>query len=649
MTADTAERNDATGREEKVTLGFETEAKQLLKLMIHSLYSNREVFLRELVSNASDATDKLRFEALARPELLEEDPELHIRIELDAEARELRITDNGIGMSREELIENLGTIARSGTARFLEQLTGDQKKDAQLIGQFGVGFYSSFIVADRVSVETRRAGAPAGEGWCWSSTGEADYDLEPIERAERGSTVVLHLKSDASEFLEPFRLRSVIKKYADHIAIPVQLAKEAPAVEEGDEDDAAPAVEFETVNDARALWTRPRKDVSDEEYTEFYHHVSHDFEDPITWSHNRVEGKYEYTSLLYVPKRAPFDLYNRESPRGLKLYVKRVFIMDDAEQFLPLYLRFVRGVVDSADLPLNVSREILQQDERVDSIRGALTKRVLDMLEKLAKDDAEVYQGFWDELGQVLKEGPAEDFANRERIAGLLRFASTHSGEAKQDQSLAAYVERMKAGQKEIWYVTGDSFAAAKGSPHLELFRKHGIEVLLLTDRLDEWLMSQLREFDGKELKDVARGELDLAALGIEEEPEAEQGEEAQKESEGAVARIREALGERVDEVRTTRRLTESPACLVVRDDDLGPQMRKLLQDAGQDVPEMKPILEINPQHVLVRRLAAEADDARAADLAEVLLAQAQLAEGEALEDPAAYVARINRLLAELN
>lgn len=648
MTADTADRNDTPRSDEKVTLGFETEAKQLLKLMIHSLYSNREVFLRELVSNASDATDKLRFEALARPELLEEDPDLRIRIEVDPEARELRISDNGIGMNREELIENLGTIARSGTARFLEQLTGDQQKDAQLIGQFGVGFYSSFIVADRVSVETRRAGAPAGEGWRWSSAGEADYDLEPIERAERGSTVVLHLKADAGEFLETIRLRSVIKKYADHIAIPVQLEKEVPPAEEGEEVAEAPP-EFETVNDARALWTRPRKDVSDEEYTEFYHHVSHDFEDPLTWSHNRVEGKYEYTSLLFVPKRAPFDLYNRESPRGLKLYVKRVFIMDDAEQFLPLYLRFVRGVVDSADLPLNVSREILQQDERVDSIRGALTKRTLDMLEKLAKDDAEAYQGFWDELGQVLKEGPAEDFANRERIAGLLRFATTHTNEAKQDQSLADYVERMKEGQKEIWYVTGDSWAAAKGSPHLELFRKHGIEVLVLSDRLDDWLMNQLREFDGKELKDVARGELDLAALGIAEEPEAEQPEEEKKESEGAIARIRDALGERVEDVRTTRRLTESPACLVVKEDDLGPQMRKLLQDAGQELPEMRPILEINAQHVLVRRLAAEGDDARAADLAEVLLAQAQLAEGEALEDPAAYVTRINRLLAELD
>ena len=647
---------DDTASDEKVTLGFETEAKQLLKLMIHSLYSNREVFLRELISNASDAADKLRFEALERPELLEEDADLHIRIEVDADARELRIHDNGIGMDRQELIENLGTIARSGTARFLERLTGDQAKDSQLIGQFGVGFYSSFIVADRVTVETRRAGAEAGRGWRWSSAGESDYELEPISRDARGSTVTLHMKADAGEFLESFRLRSVIKKYADHIAIPVQLQKSIPASAEADSSDeadvaeeAVEAVEWETVNAAKALWTRPRTDVSDEEYTEFYHHVSHDFEDPLTWSHNKVEGKLEYTSLLYVPKRAPFDLYNRESPRGLKLYVRRVFIMDDAEQFLPLYLRFVRGVLDSADLPLNVSRELLQQDGRVESIRSALTKRVLDLLEKLAKNDADKYQSFWDELGQVLKEGPAEDFGNRERIAGLLRFATSHDGEAAQKHGLADYVGRMKEGQKEIWYVTGDSHTAASGSPHLEIFRKHGVEVLLLSDRLDEWLMSQLGEFDGKPLKDVARGELDLEALGIEPDAdEATDGEAEPADATAVLARIRAALGERVQDVRTTRRLTDSPACLIVPEDDLGPQMRKLLKSAGQEVPESRPILEINAGHPLVRRLQAEADDARAADLAEVLLAQAVLAEGDPLEDPAAYVKRINRLLAEL-
>ena len=648
MTTQTADAGN-----EKVTLGFETEARQLLKLMIHSLYSNREVFLRELVSNASDAADKLRFEALAAPGLLEEDPELRIRIEVDSDARELRITDNGIGMNREELIENLGTIARSGTARFLEQLTGDEQKDSQLIGQFGVGFYSSFIVADRVTVETRRAGSEAGSGWRWSSTGEADYELEPCARSERGSTVILHLKADAEEYLEAFRLRSVIKKYADHIAIPVQLATPVTASDEegegGNEDAAEAAAEaFETVNAARALWTRPRNDVTDDEYGEFYRHVSHDFEDPLTWSHNRVEGKHEYTSLLYVPKRAPFDLYNRDTPRGLKLYVKRVFIMDDAEQFLPLYLRFVRGVVDSADLPLNVSREILQEDDRVDAIRGALTKRVLDLLEKLSRDDAEQYQTFWDELGQVLKEGPAEDFSNRERIAGLLRFASTKGDGAKQQTALAEYVERMRDGQKEIYYVTGDAFAAASGSPHLELFRKHDVEVLLLTDRLDEWLMSQLGTFDDKPLKDVARGELDLEALGIQDEAEMAGEDGDDSDADGAIKRIEAALGDRVESVRSTRRLTESPACLVVRDDDLGPQMRKLLENAGQEVPEMKPILEVNAKHVLVRRLAEASDEARATDLAEVLLAQAQLAEGEALDDPAAYVSRINRLLAEL-
>ncbi|HSG87863.1 MAG TPA: molecular chaperone HtpG [Pseudomonadales bacterium] len=650
MTAETAQTaHDDGSSQDKVTLGFETEAKQLLKLMIHSLYSNREVFLRELISNASDASDKLRFEALEHPELFEDDPDLHVRIELDADARELRISDNGIGMDRAELIDNLGTIARSGTARFLERLTGDQAKDSQLIGQFGVGFYSSFIVADRVTLETRRAGSEPGQGWRWSSTGESDYEIEPIERAERGSTVILHLKADAGEYLEPFRLRSVIKKYADHIAIPVQLPKEKDAAGEEDAAETDVAPEWETINAAKALWTRPRTEVSDDDYREFYHHVSHDFEDPLTWSHNKVEGKLEYTSLLYVPKRAPFDLYNRESPRGLKLYVRRVFIMDDAEQFLPLYLRFVRGVLDSADLPLNVSRELLQEDDRVDSIRSALTKRVLDLLDKLSKDDAEQYQVFWDELGQVLKEGPAEDFANRERLAKLLRFATTKDDSGKQTHGLADYVERMKEGQQEIWYVTGDSFAAAKGSPHLEIFRKHGIEVLLLSDRLDEWLMNQLGEFDGKPLKDVARGDLDLEALGIApDEEEKQAGEAAEEASKGVAERIAAVLGERVQAVRTTRRLTDSPACLVVPEDDLGPQMRKLLKSAGQDVPDSKPILEINPEHVLVRRLKDEQDDARATDLAEVLLAQAVLAEGDPLEDPAAYVRRINRLLAEL-
>jgi molecular chaperone HtpG len=627
-------------RREKVTLGFETEAKQLLKLMIHSLYSNREIFLRELVSNASDAADKLRFEALERPELLEDDPEPRVRIEVDRDSRELRIHDNGVGMDRAELVENLGTIARSGTARFLEQLTGDRKQDAQLIGQFGVGFYSAFMVADRVVVESRRAGGAAGEGWRWSSTGESAYDLEPIERAERGTTVTLHLKADAEEFLEPFRVRSVVKRYAEHIAIPVQLRRE---------DEGAEGDEWETVNAAKALWTRPRTEIGDEEYREFYKHVAHDFEDPLVWSHNRVEGKLEYTSLLYVPKRAPFDLYNREAPRGLKLYVRRVFIMDDAEQFLPLYLRFVRGVLDSSDLPLNVSRELLQQDPRIDSIRSALTKRVLDLLEKLAKDDPEAYAGFWDEMGAVLKEGPAEDFGNRERIAGLLRFASTHDDAPAERHGLADYLARMKPGQEHVYYVTGDSFAAAKGSPHLEVFRKHGIEVLLLSHRLDEWLMSQLGEFEGKPLRDVARGDLDLKALGIDEAETPEEGEDGAKPLDaGVLERLKEALGERVAEVRASRRLTDSPACLIVPEHDLGSQMRRLLKAAGQEVPETAPILEVNPEHVLVRRFEREADETRATDLASVLLDQARLAEGDPLEDPAAYVARINRLLAEL-
>lgn len=642
MTADTTA---STTRE---TRGFEAEAKQLLKLMIHSLYSNREVFLRELISNASDAADKLRFVALEQPELLEEDPECRVRIEVDREAREIRISDNGIGMNREELIDNLGTIARSGTARFLEQLSGDRAKDAQLIGQFGVGFYASFIVADRVVVETRRAGDPSGQGHRWSSTGEADYDIEPCDRTERGTTVTLMLREDADEFLEPFRLRSVIKKYADHIAIPVQLRK--PADDSDKAEAETPAEEpWETINAAKALWTRARNDISDDEYREFYHHVAHDFEDPLAWSHNRVEGKLEYTSLLYLPKRAPFDLYDRESPRGLKLYVRRVFILDNAEQFLPLYLRFARGVIDSSDLPLNVSRELLQEDERVDSIRAGLTKRILDLLEKLAREQPGDYQAFWKEFGRVLKEGPAEDFGNRERIASLLRFATTHDDAAEQAHGLADYVARMKDGQKHIYYVTGDSFAAAKGSPHLEVFRKHGVEVLLLTDRLDEWLMSQLGEFDGKTLRDVARGDLDLEALGIEDtRADAETG--ADNDAPGAaVERVRKTLGDRVAEVRLSKRLTDSPACLIIPEHDMGAQMRRLLQAAGQEPPASKPILEINGDHPLVRRLSSSEDDARTADLAEVLFDQATLAEGDPLEDPAAYVRRINRLLAELS
>ena len=634
------EQDQTTGGTE--TRGFEAEAKQLLKLMIHSLYSNREVFLRELVSNASDAVDKLRFEALSHPEWLGEDSDLRIRLAFDKDARTLTIEDNGIGMNRQELIENLGTIARSGTARFLEQLTGDQQKDSQLIGQFGVGFYASFIVADRVAVETRRAGET--EAWCWRSSGEADYELSPGTRTQRGTTITLHLKADASEFLEPYRVRSVIKKYADHIAIPVQLPEmegDKPKEEEGD-------IQWETVNEAKALWTRPRKDIEEGEYNAFYQHLAQDFEDPLCYSHNRVEGKHEYTSLLYVPKRAPFDLYHRESPRGLKLYVRRVFIMDEAEQFLPLYLRFVRGVIDSADLPLNVSREILQQDERVEAIRGALTKRVLDMLEKLAKNDEAAYQTFWNELGPVLKEGPAEDFANKERVASLLRFASTKDDSSAETHSLDAYLERSPEGQTAIYYVTGDSFAAAKGSPHIEALRQRGVEVLLLSHRLDEWLMSHLSEYKGTPLKDVARGAIDLKELPAGEGAEKDAPETTTALAEDVLEGLQKALGERVKTVRVSDRLTDSPACLVVEEDEMGSQMRRLLKSAGQAVPEAAPILEVNGNHVLLRRFEQEQDGERRQDLAEVLLAQAKLAEGDPLDDPAAYLRCMNRLLAEL-
>ena len=624
------------------TRGFEAEAKQLLKLMIHSLYSNREVFLRELVSNASDAVDKLRFEALSHPEWLGEDSDLRIRLSFDKDARTLSIEDNGIGMNRQELIENLGTIARSGTARFLEQLTGDQQKDSQLIGQFGVGFYASFIVADRVEVETRRAGE--SEAWCWRSAGEADYELAPGTRTQRGTTITLHLKADAEEFLEPYRVRSVIKKYADHIAIPVQL----PEMEGDKPKEKKGEIQWETVNEAKALWTRPRKDIEEGEYHAFYQHLAHDFEDPLCYSHNRVEGKHEYTSLLYVPKRAPFDLYHRESPRGLKLYVRRVFIMDDAEQFLPLYLRFVRGVIDSADLPLNVSREILQQDERVEGIRGALTKRVLDMLEKLAKNDEAAYQTFWNELGPVLKEGPAEDFANKERVASLLRFASTKDDSSAETHSLDAYLERCPDGQKAIYYVTGDSFAAAKGSPHIEALRKRGVEVLLLSHRLDEWLMSHLSEYKGTPLKDVARGAIDLKELPEVAGSGSDAPEPTVALAEDVLEGLKKALGERVKTVRVSDRLTDSPACLVVEEDEMGSQMRRLLKSAGQAVPEAAPILEVNGNHVLLRRFEQEQDGERRQDLAEVLLAQAKLAEGDPLDDPAAYLRCMNRLLAEL-
>lgn len=628
---------------QKETLGFQTEVKQLLHLMIHSLYSNKEIFLRELISNASDAADKLRFEALSAPELLEGDSELKIRISFDKEANTLTIEDNAIGMSRDDVINHLGTIAKSGTAEFFKNLSGDAKKDSQLIGQFGVGFYSAFIVADKVEVFTRRAGAPAAEGVLWSSKCEGEFDLSNIEKAERGSRIVLHLKKDESEFADGWRLRNIIKKYSDHVGLPIELPKQTS----GEEQEADAAVEWEVVNRASALWTRPRTEIKDEEYQEFYKHVSHDFENPLTWSHNKVEGKLEYTSLLYVPTRAPFDLYQREAPRGLKLYVQRVFIMDQADEFLPLYLRFTKGVVDSNDLSLNVSREILQKDPVIDSMKSALTKRVLDMLEKMAKNNPEDYKKFWAAFGQVLKEGPAEDFANKEKIAGLLRFASTHSGNDEQVVALSDYIARMKEGQDKIYYLTGESYAQVKNSPHLEVFRKKGIEVLLLTDRIDEWLMSYLTDFDGKGFVDVARGDLDLGALDSEEDKQAQ--DEVAKSKEALVTRLKKVLADQVADVRVSHRLTDSPAILAIGEQDLGLQMRQILEASGQKVPESKPVFEINPTHTLVEKLDAESNEQRFEDLSMILFDQAALAAGDSLKDPAAYVQRLNKLLVELS
>ena len=625
------------------TLGFQTEVKQLLQLMIHSLYSNKEIFLRELVSNAADAADKLRFEAIKAPALLEEDPELRIRVAFDKDAHTVTIDDNGIGMSREEAIAHLGTIAKSGTGDFLKALSGDQKKDANLIGQFGVGFYSAFIVADQVDVYSRRAGLPASEGVHWSSRGEGDFEVETVDKPERGTRIVLQLKDGEHDFADGWKLRGILKKYSDHIGLPIQMLKE----HHGEESEKPATPEWETVNQANALWTRPKSEITDEEYKAFYKHLAHDFTDPLAWSHNKVEGKLEYTSLLYVPARAPFDLYHRDAAKGLKLYVQRVFIMDQAEQFLPLYLRFVKGVVDSADLSLNVSREILQSGPVVDSMKAALTKRSLDMLEKLAKDKPEDYAGFWRNFGQVLKEGPAEDYANREKIAGLLRFASTHETTGAQDVALADYVGRMKDGQDKLYYLTGESYAQIKDSPHLEVFRKKGIEVLLLTDRIDEWLMGYLTEFDGKAFADVARGDLDLGTLDSEEDKKAQ--EETAKAKEGLASRIKAALGDEVAEVRVSHRLTDSPAILAIGQGDLGLQMRQLLEASGQSVPESKPVFEFNPGHPLIAKLDAEQDGGRFEDLAHVLFDQAALAAGDSLKDPAGYVKRLNKLLLELS
>lgn len=623
---------------QKETLDFQSEAKQLLHLMIHSLYSNKEIFLRELVSNANDAIDKLRFESLSNTELASVTEELRIRIDVDEDAKTVTITDNGIGMTRDEAISNLGTIAKSGTSQFLDSLTGDQKQDSQLIGQFGVGFYSTFIVSDKVVVESRSAKAAKDEAVRWTSEGEAEFEVETIEREEAGTSVTLHLKPDEAEFADGWRIRNIVKKYADHVSVPVVMKQMAT------EEDKEP--EDEVVNSAKALWTRSRSDVSEDEYKEFYKLVSHDFQDPLKWSHNRVEGKLDYTSLLYIPSKASFDLYQRESPRGVKLYVQRVFIMDDAEQFLPLYLRFIRGIVDSNDLSLNVSREILQKDPAIDSMRSALTKRSLDMIEKLA-DDEEKYQVFWDEFGQVLKEGPAEDFGNREKVAGLLRFATTESASATQNQSLKAYIERMKPEQDKVYYVAAENYHMAANSPHLEIFRKKGLEVILFHDRIDEWLVSHLAEFDGKQFQDVAKGELDLGDLQDTEEKQHQ--EETEKEFKGLVEKISKLLEENVEEVRMTHRLTESPACLVVSEDDMGMQMRRVLESAGQAVPENKRIFELNPDHPLVQKLNDESDSDRFNDLARVLYDQAQLAEGSQLNEPATYVTRLNKLLLELS
>jgi len=619
----------------KETLGFQAEVRELLRLMIHSLYSHREIFLRELISNASDANDKLRFAALATPGLLAEDAELRIWVETDAKAGTLTLRDNGIGMSREDAISHLGTIARSGTAEFFKKLSGDQQKDSQLIGQFGVGFYSAFIVADRVEVFSRRAGLAANEGVHWESAAAGDFTVETVEVPERGTRVVLHLKDDAKEFADAWRLRALVRRYSDHIAFPVLMPKEGEA-----------SAEWEPVNQGKALWTRARTDIKDDEYQEFYKHLTHDFEEPLAWSHNKVEGKREYTSLLYVPAHAPFDLQQRDAVRGLKLYVRRVFIMDDAEQFLPLYLRFIKGVVDSSDLPLNVSRELLQKDAEVEAMRGALTKRALDLLARVAKEEPEKYATIWREFGVVMKEGLAEDGTNRDKLLPLLRFASTASEDDKPATGLNDYAGRMKEGQKHIYYVIGDSIAAARGSPFIEKLRARGIEVLLLGDRIDEWALSFVQEFDGKKLKDAARGDLDLGTLADAADDAA--AEAALKENKGLLKRIKDALGDRVSEVRISRRLADSPACLVRSDQDMGAQLRRVMAAAGQSVPEDKPVFEVNVAHALLKRLDSTTAATDFEDLALYIFEQAQLAEGSQLANPAAHVRRVNQLLSKL-
>jgi molecular chaperone HtpG len=630
---------------QKTTLGFQAEVSQLLQLMIHSLYSHKEIFLRELISNASDANDRLRFEAIADPALLADDTVLSVWVEGDPAQKTLTVRDNGIGMTREEAIANLGTIARSGTAEFFKSLSGDQQKDSQLIGQFGVGFYSAFIVAERVEVLTRKAGAPAAAGVHWESSADGQFTVETVDLPQRGTTIILHLKEDTQEFADSWRLRSLIHRYSDHLSFPVLMRKEAPP--KSDKDESAPAPQpFEAVNQARALWTRPRSEVSDEEYRQFFEHIAHDPTEPLAWSHNKVEGKRDYTSLLYIPGRAPFDLWHRDAARGLKLYVRRVFIMDDAEQFLPLYLRFIKGVIDSSDLPLNVSRELLQQDADVEAMKGGLTRRVLELLTKLASDEPAKYATFWKEFGAVLKEGLAEDYANREKILPLLRFASTHEAEDAPTVSLKDYVGRMKSGQERIYFVIADSVAAARSSPHIEQLKALGIEVLLMSERVDEWVMGQVEGFEGKTFKDAARGDLELGTLAPESEKE--KAQEQLKEHEDLLKRVKAALGERVAEVRIASRLTDSPSCLVMGERDIGAAMRRILEAQGQKLPDTKPVLELNVDHPIVRHLEAGHDEAAFNELAQLLYDQAALSEGGQLVNPADYVRRLNRLLVRL-
>ncbi len=628
--------SDATTKE---TMQFETEVGQLLHLMIHSLYSNKEIFMRELISNASDACDKLRFAALADDKLMADDPDLRIEVEFDKDARTITVRDNGIGMNRDEVISNIGTIAKSGTAEFLKNLTGDQAKDSHLIGQFGVGFYSSFIVADKVTLRTRKAGEPADAAVQWESTGESGYSIEPITKETRGTEVILHLREDEDEFLDGWRLRSIIRKYSDHVPLPIRMRKE-------DKPDG----EWETVNKANALWTLPKNEISDEEYKEFYKHVAHDFEDPLAWTHNRVEGKYEYTSLLYIPSKAPFDLYEPKQSHGVKLYVQRVFIMEDNENLMPRYLRFIRGVLDSNDLPLNVSREILQSNRVIENMKSGSVKKILGLLESMAKNDPEKYATFWKEFGKVMKEGPVEDSSNREQVLKLLRYASTHNDSDAQTVSLEDYVSRMKEGQDKIYYITADSYNAAKNSPHLEVFKKKGIEVLLMFDRVDEWMMGFISEFDGKSFQSVAKGELDLSKIKTEEsEEDKKKHKQEEKAAKKILKKLKKALDEKVEDVRLSERLTDSPSCIVLSEYDMALYMQQLMKQAGQEVPTSKPVLEINPSHPIIKRMEEEKDDERFNGWAQLLLDQAILSEGGQLEDPAGFVHRMNDMMLTLS